>query len=167
MAAVAVAIVGVAAYQIRSTIARSAVGQASQRTAAASRQAPNQTGQVTEVDLRALQSERPEPADSTRNPFSFKPRTPAPSPAPIRPTPPVQTGPAEPPPPRIALKFIGIVESPRSGRVAVLSDSRGVYQGREGETLEGRYRILKIGVESIDLAYIDGRGRQTIRLTGQ
>jgi hypothetical protein len=53
------------------------------------------------------------------------------------------------------------------GRVAILSDAHGVYYGREGEIIEGRYRILKIGVESIDLAYLDGRGRQTIRQTGQ
>jgi len=49
----------------------------------------------------------------------------------------------------------------------VLSDARGVYYGHEGEIVEGRYRILRIGVESIDLAYVDGRGRQTIRQTGQ
>ena len=65
------------------------------------------------------------------------------------------------------MKFIGILESKKTGRLAVLSDARGVYQGREGETIEGRYRILRIGVESVDLAYVDGRGRQTIRLTGQ
>ena len=41
------------------------------------------------------------------------------------------------------------------------------YYGREGEVIEGRYRIVKIGVESIELAYLDGRGRQTIRQTGQ
>jgi hypothetical protein len=29
------------------------------------------------------------------------------------------------------------------------------------------YQILKIGAESIELAYADGRGRQTIRMTGQ
>jgi hypothetical protein len=50
----------------------------------------------------------------------------------------------------------------------VLSDGRGspIY-GKEGETVLGQYRVLKIGVESIDIAYADGRGRQTIRLTGQ
>ena len=52
-------------------------------------------------------------------------------------------------------------------RVAILSDARGVYYGREGEVIEGRYRIVKIGVESIELTYLDGRGRQTIRQTGQ
>ena len=167
MAAVAVAIIGVAAFRIRSTTTESPTSPASRPAAAAAQRGPNQQGQVTEVDLQALEAERVEPVDSTRDPFRFKPR-PAPPPPSIRPTAPAQTGPTEPPPPpRIALKFIGVVESPRSGRVAVLSDNRGVYQGKEGETIEGRYRILKIGVESIDLAYIDGRGRQTIRLTGQ
>ena len=168
MAAVAAAIIGVAVFRIRSTTSESAAGPAVQRTAAAAQQTSNQKSHVMEVDLEALQTERPEPVDSTRDPFRFKPR-PAPPPAPSRQTAPAHsTGPSEPPlPPRIPLKFIGIVESARSGRLAVLSDSRGVYQGREGETIEGRYRILKIGVESIDLAYIDGRGRQTIRLTGQ
>ncbi len=84
---------------------------------------------------------------------------------------PVETGPVEPPPPpRIPLKFIGLVSSAEDrtvGRLAILSDARGVYYGREGEIIEGRYRILKIGVESIDLAYLDGRGRQTITQTGQ
>ena len=49
----------------------------------------------------------------------------------------------------------------------MLSDGRNPpFQGEEGDIIEGRYRILKIGVESIELAYLDGRGRQTIRLTG-
>ena len=34
---------------------------------------------ITEVDLKALEAERPEPEESTRNPFRFKPR-PAPPP---------------------------------------------------------------------------------------
>ena len=34
----------------------------------------------------------------------------------------------------------------------------GVFYGREGEIIEGQYRILKIGVESLDIAYLDGRG---------
>src|SRR5439155_13351050 len=95
-----------------------------------------------------------------------------PPPPPPRPTPrpvetPVPTGPPPPLPP-IALKFIGVVE-PGSGKpaIAVLRDANGnVFHGVEGETVEGRYKILKIGVESIEMTYLDGRGRQTIRLTG-
>ena len=75
------------------------------------------------------------------------------------------TGPPELLPP-INLKLIGIVEQ-GSGRpkIAILSDGSGppVY-GKEGGIVLGRYRILKIGDESIELAY--ARGHQTIRLTG-
>ena len=79
-------------------------------------------------------------------------------------------GPSEPPPPpRIPLKYIGDMTDPKNPgkRIAILSDTRGTYFGREGAVIEGRYRIEKIGVESIELAYLDGRGRQTIRQTGQ
>lgn len=77
-------------------------------------------------------------------------------------------GPLEPPQlPRIPLKFIGQMQSEKTGRVAVLTDGRGVIYGRENQIILGRYRILKIGVESIELAYLDGGGRQTIRQTGQ
>ena len=82
---------------------------------------------------------------------------------------PVPTGPPPVPPlPPITLKFIGIVQQgEQSPKIAVLSDGRHVpFYGREGDIIEGRYKILRIGIESIDLAYADGRGRQTIRLTG-
>jgi hypothetical protein len=77
----------------------------------------------------------------------------------------VPTGP--PPPPPIPLKFIGLVEKIDGTKIAVLSDGRRPHSGVEGQEIDGRYRILKIGTESIEMAYLDGRGRQTIRLTGQ
>ena len=132
-----------------------------------------------EVNLKALEAERPEPGESTRNPFRFKPKPP---PAPPPPTAAqikqkqqaavemAARGPIEPPPPpRIPLKYIGDMSDPKnpSKRIAILSDARSTYYGREGEIVEGRYLIMRIGVESIELAYLDGRGRQTIRQTGQ
>ena len=114
-----------------------------------------------------------------RNPFRFEarstptpktaavpPRTASSVPAPITsPAPPI--GPPGPPP--IPLKFIGLVEAPsQAGRVAMLSDGRGnVFYGKEGDTIEGRYRMVKIDHELIELSYVDGRGRETIRLSGQ
>ncbi len=124
------------------------------------------------VHLEALEEERPAPDAAGRNLFRFKPKPPPPPPPPApKPLPaaalppPVPAGP--PPPPPITLKFIGIVDAGQSKKVAVLSDGRGppVY-GREGETVLGQYRILRIGTESIEMSYLDGRGRQTIRLTG-
>jgi hypothetical protein len=120
-----------------------------------------------------LDNEWPQPGDADRNLFRFKPKPPPPPPPPppraTQPAVPVNPVPQGPPPlPPIALKFIGIIESPTTQRkIAVLSDGRNPpFQGVEGDIIEGRYRIIKIGVESVEIAYADGRGRQTIRLTG-
>jgi len=170
MGAIAALIVGVAGYRMHSS--PSADQAPTSISAAAARTSPS-TGKrdANGVDLEALHAARPEPTtDTTRNPFRFKPK-PAPPPPPQQTRPVVQQTPVQPmgppPPPPIALKFIGISGSAKTGQVAVLSDGRAVYYGREGESIEGRYKIVRIGVESIDLAYLDGRGRQTIRLTGQ
>jgi hypothetical protein len=127
-----------------------------------------------DVHLEALQAERPKPGASDRNLFRFKPKAPPPAPQmtkPVETAPvvaPVPTGPPPPPPPPpITVKLIGIADRAGKGKVAVLSDGLGQPQvGQEGEVVFGRYRILKIGVESIEMAYLDGRGRQTIRLSG-
>jgi hypothetical protein len=127
-----------------------------------------------DVHLKALNAPHTKPAEGVRNLFRYKTK-PAPPPPPPRasaaPPPSTPAAPPGPPPaPPIALKFIGLVvqTSDKSQRVAVLSDGRGpvpIY-GKEGDIIEGRYRIVRIGAESIELAYLDGRGRQTIRLTG-
>jgi hypothetical protein len=176
--AAAVGIIAIAAYRISTTTAPGPDATLSQPvvTGAAGQQPANQKGQVTGIDLDSLHTGRPEPVGSRRNPFRFTPK-PAPLPStgshgsmtPMPPPMPMPTGPTEPlPPPRIPLKFIGLMESGRAGKYAILTDGRGLpIYGKEGQVIEGRYRILRIGVESVDLAYLDGRGRQTIRQTGQ
>jgi len=42
-----------------------------------------------------------------------------------------------------------------------------VYHAVEGDVIEGQYRLLRVGPDSADLAYLDGRGRQTFQMTGQ
>lgn len=126
---------------------------------------------TSEVHLPRLEAKRPEPVAGERNLFRFKPPPPPPPPPRVErpPAPVVPSGPPPAPPlPPIALKFIGIVEAPEQSpkKIAVLSDGRSVFHGREGDIIEGRFRILRIGAESIEMAYLDGRGRQTIRLTG-
>lgn len=126
-----------------------------------------------EVHLDALGEDRPKPVGAERNLFRFKPKPPPPPPptppAPVvlpPPTPVVPSGP--PPPPPITLKFIGIMDQGEGKpKVAILTDGVGPpLLGVEGQTVAGRYRILRIGAESIEMAYLDGRGRQTIRLSG-
>ena len=133
------------------------------------RGAPQQSAEGTlDVRLDALEADRPKPGQGQRDLFRFKPKPPPPAPRPTAPPAPVQTGPPPPPPtPPIPYKFIGVVEAGPTKRLAVLSDGRGVpVYGREGDIIEGRYRILRIGAESIEMEHIDGRGRQTLRLSG-
>ena len=163
------AIAAVAAYRAGWMSSASDAAAPTETGSAAARKEQPSKGQPTEVDLTGLKAPRTEPGDTLRNPFRFKPKPAPPAPPPVQTTAaPQHEQPAgPPPPPRITLKFIGIAEGKAPGRVAILRDERGVYYGREGEVIEGRYRILRIGVESIDLAYLDGTGRQTIRETGQ
>jgi len=132
---------------------------------------------VTDIQLEALNAPREDAPVPERNLFRFEVK--APPPAPPRPVvaappprvvptgPPVPQGP--PPPPPIPLRFIGLLNAPaQAGRVAILSDGRGtVLTGREGDIIEGRYRLLRIGADNVEMAYTDGRGRQVIRLSGQ
>jgi hypothetical protein len=128
---------------------------------------------VDDVRLESLQREQGPLKGPERNPFRFERRGgDAPARGPVRRTqvelPP--PGPVlPPPPPPIPLRFIGYLQpTGAAGRVAVLSDGRGnVFDGREGDIIEGRYRLLRVGNDSADLIYLDGRGRQTIRLSGQ
>jgi hypothetical protein len=128
---------------------------------------------VVDVNIEALKADHDGPSEPERNLFAFKPKPappPPPPPPPQRPVdiaPPVPIGP--PPPPPIPLKFIGVLEIPSQGaKVAVLSDGRGgTYHAKEGDNVLGQYRLLKIGAESVEMSYIDGRGRQTLRLSGQ
>ena len=129
------------------------------------------------VRLEALKQPPPEPRSADRNPFRFQPKPP-----PLPPAPPPgagsgaggSTGPPPPPPPvippgppPIQLKFFGTVDTPRGAKVAALTDGKAVFHGKEGDIIDGRYRIVRIGVESIVLEYADGRGRTTIPLRGQ
>jgi hypothetical protein len=121
-----------------------------------------------DVHLGTLQAARPAPAPATRDPFRFKPTAPPPAASrPERGAPAATSGPPPPPSlPPIPLQFIGILGRPQE-KIAVLRDPAGhVDYGVEGAIIEGRYRVLRIGEESIELAYLDGRGRQTLRLTG-
>ena len=68
--------------------------------------------------------------------------------------------------PPIPLKFMGTVEGPGI-KLAALTDCKGfTYSGREGETIDGRYKLVRIQVESIVMEYVNGTGRTTIKKSG-
>jgi len=154
-----------------------------QRAAGTSGVARDRTGkppappaaETTDVHLEALTAERPKPQPTERNLFRFREKPP---PAPVtsgRSTQPsviVNPEPIGPPPPPplapITLKCFGVIGKVAGGpKIVTCTDGNGPPQSvAEGQVVLGRYRILKIGEESIEVAYADGRGRQTIRITG-
>lgn len=146
-------------------------GSAPRGPAGAVRAPASVPGQVEPLHLARLTTEKPEPEGGERDPFRFGERSAASPQAQVEepamaaaPQPQAPTGPPSPPP--ITLKFIGLVDTSDQRKIAVLSDGQNVFYGREGEVVEGRYRIERISAESIEMAWADGTGRQVIRLSG-
>ena len=140
---------------------------------------PGATRSVPVVALARLSRETPEPSDTGRDPFRFSTTGPGSGRAgagagpPVTSAPPPVARPIEsavpagpPPPPPIPLKCIAVISRRAGARIAMLTDGRGVYYGTEGSVIEGQYRIVRIGRDSIDMTYLDGRGRRTIPLSG-
>ena len=137
-----------------------------------------------DVRIESLNQKAAPLADATRNPFRFEPKAPPPPPpgayVPPKPTnlPPVTPTPPPQPvgPPRISetVKFIGVVETAK-GKIGAFSivdtqtrECRGVpTPGKEGDVIEGKYKVVRLGIESAVLEYLDGRGRETLALNGQ
>lgn len=130
-----------------------------------------------DLGLDAMEAERATPANR-RDLFRFGSAQPAPddtgADAPgaggrgAAPPPPVATEPppvVDPGPPPIPLRVVGFAQTPK-GIVASLSDGRFIYNAREGDIVEGRWRIVKIGAESLVIERVDGTGRQTLRGPG-
>jgi hypothetical protein len=130
-----------------------------------------------DVRLDELKQPPPEVGDAKRNPFRFY--VPPPPPPPPRPVAPPPTVPAGPPPtqsnnptapnyvpPPITLKFIGTAEQ-GGKKVAIFSDCKALpVYAAEGQNVLGQYKLLKIGVESVTMSYLDGKGMQTIPMRG-
>jgi hypothetical protein len=133
---------------------------ASPPAAGGAARARSASGQPVDVRLDALTRAAAIASESDtaarRNPFRMGAATPPPG------------APQPPPVPPIPYRFIGVLSgAPGQGRIAVLTDGRNVVHGRVGQEIEGRYRIVHIGEESIQVEHLDGRGRQTLRLLGQ
>lgn len=126
---------------------------------------------VARIDLDRLPRDQPQLDVGRRDIFAFGPPPtlpPTPRPA-ATPTPVIDpmAAAATPPPvarlPPLNLKFIGSVENGQGLRVAVLvTDKNELLTGQAGEVLANRYKIAKIGLESVDLEEV-GTG-QTRRI---
>jgi hypothetical protein len=79
----------------------------------------------------------------------------------------VARGPVTPSLPPLELKYIGSVESKAGVKVAVLiTDRREVLTGQAGQVVANRYRIARIGLESVDLEDVGSGQSRRIPLKG-
>jgi hypothetical protein len=127
-----------------------------------------------DVHLESLAEPRPVEGGAERNPFRFRPPPPPPAPTPPKPigppTPAPEVTPPPPPPPPITVKFIGVIDKEDGTKLAIFTDcSAGRRQSvaREGGTIDGRYRLVKLQTTSVIVEHLDGRGRTTLAQGGQ
>jgi len=81
---------------------------------------------------------------------------------PARPNPGPQV---EPGPPPIALKFFGFANVPGEPKKVFLSSGDEVFIGAEGDIVDRRYKIVKIGTASVEIEDMLNNNRQTIPLS--
>jgi len=119
------------------------------------------------LKLAALGAGGDPEGETARNPFRFgQPPAPPPpkyvAPPPAPPPPP----PGPPPPPDIPLQLVLLETLPGNVRTATVRDtaSSALFSAQEGQVLDGRYRLVKIGLESVVVSYLDGSGQKTLPL---
>ena len=133
---------------------------------------------MLDVRLERLEEERPGFGRTERNPFRFQQRAALPIASggaragaaavggPVAPLPPPEGA----PPPPITVRFIGFLDRQDGSKVAMFVDctvGRRTSHAREGEIVDGRYRLVRIGLQSVVVEHLDGRGRTTLPQTGQ
>ena len=99
---------------------------------------------------------------SERNLFAYKeppppPPAPAPQPVPVPPPQPVvpqpPPQPAAPVPPQFSYHYIGTFGT-TNNPIATFSRSGEIVNVRVGETIEGKFILRSIGIESVEIAYV-------------
>ena len=117
-----------------------------------------------------------EPAGGSRNLFQYGPlpvkaealKGPEPKviPQPVVPVTDVAKSAGPPPPPPIALKYYGFSTARNNGRkVAFFLDGEEISVAGEGETVKKRYRVVRIGVNSVLMEDTESKRQQSLPLT--
>ena len=135
----------------------------------------NFVARLPEIPLAELEQPRPRFALG-RNLFRYPPPPPPPPPSPEelarlrREAEQIARRRAlEPPPkvlPSIDFKFAGYVETP-GGKIAALSRGDQILLAREGEVVDRRFRIVRIGFESITVGFVGDDATRQLPITGQ
>ena len=144
--------------------------------AASAAEAPKGPGrrdpELPRIDLARLDRPRPASGIGRRDLFDFAtppptPPPPMPSAPPMVETPPPVTAPTPPPLSPLNIKYIGAFEGKKGLKVAVLmTDRKEVLTGQVGEVVANRYRIVRIGLESVDVQEVGSEQVRRIPLKG-
>ena len=136
--------------------------------------------EIPRIDLARLSSSGRPAATSHRDLFSYgeaAPRADGHGPAPTPSEPPAPPSAAPPADTGVALaaaaaasfnvKYIGSVENKRGLRVAIfLTDKKEILTGQTGELVANRIRIVKIGLESVDIQDVGSDRVRRVPLKG-
>ncbi|HXI02509.1 MAG TPA: hypothetical protein VNI57_04975 [Candidatus Saccharimonadales bacterium] len=70
--------------------------------------------------------------------------------------PPAPQATPKPPPPPMNFKLVGYL-GPQTSRIAVFytDKDKEILLGRKGEVIEGKFRVVDIGAESVEMGYVD------------
>ena len=84
------------------------------------------------------------------------------------PPPPPPGPPPPPPPPRIALKFYGYtMPVPQGAKRAFFLDGEDILVASEGDVVKKRYRVVRIGVNSVLVEDLEFKQQQTLPLVAE
>lgn len=61
---------------------------------------------------------------------------------------------AIPKPPEFTLQYMGSF-GPANRRIAVFTDGKKIYNLQEGQILEGKFIVARIGYESVDIKFVN------------
>lgn len=101
---------------------------------------------------------------SGRDIFQNQPEPPPPVPQVVKPV--INTGPPPPPPPPpIPLKFYGFSGNKSGPKQVFLSKGDDIFVAKEGQVIDRRYKIIKIGPNSVEVEDVLTNNRQTLPLT--
>ena len=101
---------------------------------------------------------------SGRDIFQNQPEAPAVVPEPVQQV--INTGPPPPPaPPPIPLKFYGFSGNKGGPKQVFLSKGEDIFVAKEGQIIDRRYKILKIGPTSVEVEDVLTNNRQTLPLS--
>ena len=131
--------------------------------------------EIPRIDLARLESPKGEAAAGRRDLFDYGvPPPPPPTPPPPPPVfqPPVTagppTGPMSVPQALLNVRYVGAIEDKRGLKVAVfLTDRDEVLTGQAGQVVGNRFRIVRIGLESVDIQEVGSDHTRRVALGGK